>query len=62
MTIPHADWASLPKARAGCRETRSSGSVEGVVGNHDPYSDFLNYLLQLRCIEFGAGEIGGGAV
>ena len=44
------------------RETRSSGSVEGVVGNHDPYSDFLNYLLQLRCIEFGAGEIGGGAV
>jgi hypothetical protein len=23
------------------RETRSSGSVEGVVGNHDPYSDFL---------------------
>jgi hypothetical protein len=22
------------------RETRSSGSVEGVVGNHDPYSDF----------------------
>ena len=26
------------------RETRSSGSVEGVVGNHDPYSDclFLN--------------------
>ena len=22
------------------RETRSSGSVEGVVSNHDPYSDF----------------------
>lgn len=21
------------------RETRSSGSVEGVVGDHDPYSD-----------------------
>jgi hypothetical protein len=21
------------------RETRSSGSAEGVVGNHDPYSD-----------------------
>jgi len=21
------------------RETRSSGSVEGVMGNHDPYSD-----------------------
>jgi hypothetical protein len=23
------------------RETRSSGSVEGVVSNHDPYSDFF---------------------
>jgi len=23
------------------RETRSSGSVEGVVGNHDPYSDYF---------------------
>jgi hypothetical protein len=22
------------------RETRSSGSVEGVVSNHDPYSDY----------------------
>jgi len=22
------------------REIRPSGSVEGVVGNHDPYSDF----------------------
>jgi hypothetical protein len=22
------------------RESRSSGSVEGVVGNHDSYSDF----------------------
>ena len=27
------------------RETRSSGSVEGVVGNHDPYSDFLRPFL-----------------
>jgi hypothetical protein len=27
------------------RETRSSGSVEGVVGNHDSYSDFLPPLL-----------------
>jgi len=23
------------------RETRSSGSVEGVVSNHDPYSDYI---------------------
>jgi len=23
------------------RETRLSGSVEGVVSNHDPYSDFV---------------------
>ena len=26
------------------REIRLSGSVEGVVSNHDPYSDFLLYL------------------
>jgi hypothetical protein len=25
------------------RETRSSGSVEGVMSNRDPYSDFANY-------------------
>jgi hypothetical protein len=24
------------------RKTRSSGSVEGVMGNHDPYSDPLH--------------------
>jgi hypothetical protein len=32
------------------RETRSSGSVEGVVGNHDSYSDYKYvqiYLPQL---------------
>ncbi len=27
------------------RETRSSGSVEGVVSNHDPYPDSLTNLL-----------------
>ena len=39
------------------RETRLSGSVEGVVSNHDPYSDcfaeggeFLLYALE-RCAE-----------
>jgi hypothetical protein len=25
------------------RETRLSGSVEGVVSNHDPYSDFVTH-------------------
>ena len=29
------------------RETRSSGSVEGVVGNHDPYSDSSLLLVDL---------------
>ena len=28
------------------REIRSSGSVEGVVGNHDPYSDCLSLVLK----------------
>ena len=27
------------------RETRSSGSVEGVMGNHDPYSDCSLWAL-----------------
>ena len=41
IPIPCAEWALLPKERAGCgmRETRSSGTVEGVVSNRDPYSD-----------------------
>jgi hypothetical protein len=26
------------------RETRSSGSVEGVMSNRDPYSDFLIHI------------------
>jgi hypothetical protein len=26
------------------RETRSSGSVEGVMSNHAPYSDFLRHF------------------
>jgi len=30
------------------RETRSSGSAEGVVGNHDPYSDFESGWINLR--------------
>ena len=29
------------------RETRSSGSVEGVMSNRDPYSDYWN--LALKC-------------
>jgi hypothetical protein len=29
------------------RETRSSGSVEGVVSNHDPYSDFEEHSIVL---------------
>lgn len=36
---PCAAWASSPKARAGCGSSAVSGSVEGVVSNHDPYSD-----------------------
>ena len=27
------------------RETRSSGSVEGVMGNHDSYSDLKDFVL-----------------
>jgi len=27
------------------RETRSSGSVEGVMSNRDPYSDFSDHQL-----------------
>ena len=30
------------------RESRSSGSVEGVVSDHDPYSDSGHYTLALR--------------
>ena len=29
------------------RETRSSGSVEGVVGNHDSYSDYKYMQIYL---------------
>ena len=29
------------------RETRSSGSVEGVMGNHDSYSDFGSGTVDL---------------
>ncbi len=31
------------------RETRSSGSVEGVVSNHDPYSDRVLVRSALLC-------------
>jgi hypothetical protein len=27
------------------RENRTSGSVEGVVGNHDSYSDQVNWAI-----------------
>jgi hypothetical protein len=30
------------------RESRSSGSVEGVVGNHDSYSDSAGSLIDLH--------------
>jgi hypothetical protein len=30
------------------RESRLSGSVEGVVSNHDPYSDFM-FRTELKC-------------
>jgi len=40
------------------RETRSSGSVEGVMGDHDPYSD----LCVASCDRTrGAGEVKAGA-
>ncbi len=32
------------------RETRSSGSVEGVMSNRDPYSDFMMKFEALRPI------------
>jgi hypothetical protein len=36
------------------RETRSSGSVEGVVGNHDPYSDSKLVILDF---DFGSPRL-----
>jgi len=36
------------------REIRLSGSVEGVVSNHDPYSDFGAFVL-LEFTEFDSG-------
>ena len=38
------------------RETRSSGSVEGVVGNHDSYSDFGFSLPDFAKLKIGFGE------
>lgn len=32
------------------RETRSSGSVEGVVGDHDSYSDLRMFLSLSSCL------------
>ena len=43
------------------RETRLSGSVEGVMGNHDSYSDFWFRLIrwaalgQCNAVEWGMG-------
>jgi len=31
------------------RQFRSSGSVEGVVSNHDPYSDCLSSMREHPC-------------
>ena len=45
IPIPCVAWASSPKARAGCGKCRLSGSVEGVVSNHDSYSD----LFLVKC-------------
>jgi hypothetical protein len=36
------------------RETRSSGSVEGVVRDHDSYSDWIYSLLRQRDSQAGA--------
>ena len=30
----------ITKAKSRMRETRSPGSVEGVMSKHDPYSDY----------------------
>ena len=38
------------------RETRSSGSVEGVRGNPDPYSDSSRALVNYRNQVYSAGE------
>jgi hypothetical protein len=32
------------------RETRSSGSVEGVMSNRDPYSDCSSYVVRLPTV------------
>ena len=37
------------------RQSRSSGSAEGVVGNHDPYSDTFAFLSRSVAGE-GRGE------
>jgi hypothetical protein len=41
MTIPCAASASSPQGKGRMPEIRPSGSVEGVVGNHEPYSDLV---------------------
>jgi len=35
------------------REYRSSGSVEGVMSNHDSYSDFVHEVTGTRCRFWG---------
>ena len=42
---PWIALASLPKARAGCSNACTSGSVEGVMGDHDSYSDIFGFRI-----------------
>jgi hypothetical protein len=37
------------------RESRSSGSVEGVMGGHDPYSDFCDVRMRVYLTVKGPG-------
>jgi hypothetical protein len=37
------------------REFRPSGSVEGVVSNHDPYSDSLRSLRSFELLHLSGG-------
>src|SRR5882762_2777007 len=43
------------------RETRSSGSVEGVVSNHDPYSDSGESVGRVSAIDVHGAGCGSGS-
>ena len=52
--LHRADVTTLGKSRM--REFRPSGSVEGVVSNHDPYSDSLRMTVRAWLVRLFAGH------